>query len=386
VTNSRADVIVAGLGAWGGAVAHSLAARGYRVIGLDQFHPPHSAGSSHGRTRAFREATPEAEGLLDLTRRAGELWDGLAAHADGPLLERVGSLYVGPPEAWRIKDTIATLESGNLPYELFEANEARRRYPMFGIGDDEVVVLEPRAGVLFVEETIRAQLKAAAGRGADLHFNERLVSWSVEGDGVHVTSTQGSFEADFLVLTLGAWASTLIDLDLPIHVERQVAAWLAEIPDTAMRGNFPTFAFPCSGPHELLYGFPALRGDGIKLALHHGGATGELADLEPEVEQADLEALRAAIRERIPVLAETPFATSQTCRYVNTPDRLYALGPHPDHSQVLIATGESGRGFKFTPMIGEMMAELISGTTPQGFELFDLSRFAARDDLVSSEP
>src|SRR5574338_958619 len=68
------DVIVVGLGAMGSATADALARAGRRVLGIDRFAPPHSLGSSHGRTRIIREAYFEHPAYVPIVRRAFDLW------------------------------------------------------------------------------------------------------------------------------------------------------------------------------------------------------------------------------------------------------------------------------------------------------------------------
>jgi len=68
------DTIVLGLGAMGSAAAYQLAKRGNKVLGVDQFSPPHIYGSSHGDTRITRQAIGEGEQYTPLSLRSYELW------------------------------------------------------------------------------------------------------------------------------------------------------------------------------------------------------------------------------------------------------------------------------------------------------------------------
>src|SRR5436190_17061440 len=94
----RADVVVVGLGAMGSAVARALARRGLRVVGLDRFQPPHTLGSSHGRSRIIREAYFEHPAYVPLVQRAYTLWHELEAESGQSLLRTTGGLMVGPSE------------------------------------------------------------------------------------------------------------------------------------------------------------------------------------------------------------------------------------------------------------------------------------------------
>src|SRR5918998_6719951 len=90
------DVIVIGLGAMGSATLYELSRRGVRALGIDRFAPPHTQGSTHGRSRIIREAYFEHPLYVPLVRRAYELWDQLERESDRRLFNRTGGLMIGP--------------------------------------------------------------------------------------------------------------------------------------------------------------------------------------------------------------------------------------------------------------------------------------------------
>ncbi|HSB54168.1 MAG TPA: FAD-dependent oxidoreductase, partial [Gemmatimonadales bacterium] len=83
---TTADIAVVGLGAAGSAILEALARRGVRAVGLDQFHPPHHFGSTHGRSRVIREAYYESPVYVPLVQRAYQEWDRLARESGRHLL------------------------------------------------------------------------------------------------------------------------------------------------------------------------------------------------------------------------------------------------------------------------------------------------------------
>ena len=89
------DVIVVGLGAMGSAAAYHLARRGQRVLGLEQFEPGHTRGSSHGETRIIREAYFEHPVYVPLVQRAYALWRELEEASGAALYLRTGGLMIG---------------------------------------------------------------------------------------------------------------------------------------------------------------------------------------------------------------------------------------------------------------------------------------------------
>jgi len=223
----RYDVVIAGLGAMGSASAYHLAARGRRVLGLDRFAPRHTQGSSHGDSRIIREMYFEHPLYVPLVQRAYELWSALEHDAGAPLLRMNGGLMIGPREGMLVSGTLRSATEHGLPYELLAPREVLARWPAFGIADDYVAVLDPRAGFLRPEACIDAHLALAGRLGAELRFEEPVLEWEPDGEGVRVRTSSGTCVADRLLLTAGAWTRGLLrGVDLPLSVERQVTFWL----------------------------------------------------------------------------------------------------------------------------------------------------------------
>ena len=166
------DVAIVGLGAMGSAAAYHLAKRGRRVLGLDQFRPPHDLGSSHGKSRIIREAYAEDPAYVPLVQRAYELWAALERDGGEPLLRTTGGLMIGPPEGGVVAGARASAEAHGLPHELPDAAELRRRAPALRPSPETVAVWEPRAGVLAPERCVAAHLRLAERHGATLHYDE----------------------------------------------------------------------------------------------------------------------------------------------------------------------------------------------------------------------
>src|SRR5262244_2092363 len=201
----RYDTIVVGLGEMGSAAAFHLARRGKRVIGLEQFTLAHDRGSSHGRSRMTRQAYFENPAYVPLLGRANELWTQLQRDSGKRLIEITGGLMLGPPDGGVVKGTLASAQAHGLPHELLDAAEVRRRFPAFTIDDDKIGVLDKVAGVLFPEDCIRAHAAAATGAGAELRWQEPVVSWRATGDSVEVKTAQNTYVASNLVLCAGPW-------------------------------------------------------------------------------------------------------------------------------------------------------------------------------------
>jgi sarcosine oxidase len=374
----RYDAIVIGLGGMGSASAYHLARRGRRVLGLEQFDLLHELGSSHGLTRIIRLAYHEHPSYVPLLQRAYELWHDLEADAGERLLITTGSVEGGPPDGPMFRGALEAAELHDLPHEVLDAAELRRRYPAYaGIDPSTRVVLQPDGGFLLAERTIQAHVNGARAAGAELRFREPARSWEARGDGVRVTTERGNVEADRLVICAGAWARSLVrgftELAVP---ERQVLAWLTPTrPDLFHIDRFPVFILDVE--EGSFYGFPLHDGHGFKFGwYHHFREPIDPDDPDRSTGPRDEATLRAFADRYFPDGAG-PTEMLKACIFTNSPDEHFIIGRLPDAPQVSVFTGESGHGYKFASVVGEIMADLaIDGATRHDIGLFRLDRFA----------
>ena len=189
----------------------------------------------------------------------------------------------------------------------------------------------------------------------------------------HETVTAGS-----LILTAGAWAGRLLgSLQLPLAVKRKVLAWFDPAdPEIFAAGRMPVFTFP----ENYIYGFPGVSGMGVKLAEHAGGtflpdAESAIAPPGPE----DLDPITATVAKYMPKLAQGAITRSTTCLYTMTPDEDFIVDRHPQFNQVVFAAGFSGHGFKFAPLIGMALADLVEhGRTSLPIDFLSLGRLSSQ--------
>ena len=367
------DAIVIGLGAAGSAALYHLARRGARVVGFDQFRPPHTHGSSHGESRIIRRAYYEGARYLPLLDRSYALWRELEETSERRLLEVTGGLMMGAPEGDLVAGSQASAEAHGIAHEMLSAQAVRRRFPAFAPPEDHVALWEPEAGLLHAEACIEAHLEAARWHGARTHVNEAVRAWRSDGDGVVVTTAEGTYHAGRLVVCAGGWIKALLPgLDLPLTIERQVNGWFRPRAraERFVPARCPVYVWErASG--EMLYGFPDL-GSGVKAGLHHGGARfAHPDDLPQEPTSEDENVLRQKLRQLLPG-ADGLLLRAQTCFYTNTPDEDYLIDRHPAYPNVVFASACSGHGFKASPAIGEALAELVL----KGYSRLDLSAFA----------
>lgn len=368
------DCLVLGLGGMGSSVLRSLAVRGARVLGIEQFGPVHDRGSSHGRTRIIRKAYFEHPDYVPLLHRAYELWQELEQESSRILYAPCGVLLSGPADGEAIGGSVRSAHEHGLEIERLDSAEGRRRYPLLNIPEEHAVVVERDAGRLFVEECVRAALDSATRAGAETKFHEPVLRWSTDGATVTVNTAQGRYVGRRLVFTAGPWSSLLIGTGVPaIVVRKKLQHWYAVAADAVGDLNrMPAFYMETAT--GAFYGIPAPADRQLKVARHTGGAV--VAD-PSRVDEVDAEEERRRILEfatqTLRGVGKEP-VQSANCMYSMSSDGHFLVDRHPDHANVFIAAGFSGHGFKFAPVIGEALSELVlhdRTALPIGFLGFD---------------
>lgn len=363
------DAIVVGVGGMGSAALYHLAERGLKVLGLEQFDIAHDRGSSHGQTRLIRKSYFEHSDYVPLVHRAYDMWAGLEEASGRKLYCRTGLLLVGPPEGPVISGVRKAAAEHNLEIESVQAAALPERFPGFAGVEGLSLLFEPDAGYLRVEECVRAHTQLAVARGAELLTQQTVRGWTADGNGVCVTTHSGRYAAAKLVICGGAWSGQILsELALPLEVRRKVVMWFDATEFHRQECGFPVFGFEVGD--DLFYGFPAIDERGLKIAKHTGGEVVEDPDqINRELREADLDEIVPFITRHLPGVKPTPQHHS-VCMYTMTPDEHFIIDRHPQHEQVSFAAGFSGHGFKFAPVVGSVLADLvIDGATqePVGF-------------------
>ncbi|MFJ7770571.1 N-methyl-L-tryptophan oxidase [Streptomyces sp. NPDC097107] len=376
------DVIVIGLGGMGSAAAHHLSARGARVLGLEKFGPVHNRGSSHGGSRVTRQSYFEDPAYVPLLLRAYELYEDLERATGRDVAVLCGGVMVGRPDSRTVSGSLRSAREWDLPHEMLDAREIRRRFPTLTPADDEVALYEAKAGLLRPENTVAAHLQLATRQGADLHFDEPMTRWEPYRDGVRVHTAENTYTASRLVICPGAWAPRLLaDLGVPFTVERQVMYWFQPKHGTPpfLPGSQPVYVWEDAAGVQV-YGFPAIDGPGMgaKVAFFRKGRATTPETIDRTVYDHEVEAMADHMSSRIPDLPGT-FLKAATCMYTTTADEHFVIARHPAHpDSTIVACGFSGHGFKFVPVVGEILADLaLTGSTAHPIGLFDPARLAA---------
>jgi len=377
------DVIILGLGAMGSAAAYELAKAGASVLGLEQYGPFHDRGSSFGRTRMIRKVYMEGDVYLPLLERAYEKWQALDALERRPVINLCGGIYIGHREDAVITGTRKIARDNGLVLEELSPPEIRARFPAFRPDDDMVGLYDPVAGYTNPAGVFSFYHRMAKENGAALHFNEKVRGIRIENNKIHVFSDKRDYEAKKLIIAAGAWLGKVASgfgISLPLEVWRMVLNWFDPqgLPSRFKPGPFvPNLWILHDG--SIIYGFPwTEEEEGVKYAFHNRyRVVGDPDKVKRTVGKREAHDLWKLLGKYVPEAAGT-LLKSKVCFYTMTPDERFLIGALPGHENILVSGGFSGHGFKFTPVVGEILRDLaLEGRTAYDLSAFDPGRFQA---------
>lgn len=355
--------VVIGSGAMGAATAYHLARRGEPVLLIEQFAIGHDRGSSHGAARITRHSYADpryARLMLDAFRA----WKVLEADAGQNLYLRTGGITFCPSQLDYVARIAANLESMGIPHRRMDAAALRRALPAFEVPDDYDVVFEPDAGMLAAARCVALQVALAREFGGER--TQVLESCPVrridlEGDRPTVLTDTHRIVAERLIVTAGAWTKRLVpQLDVPLTPTRQqVLYFRPSNPLPYSPGRFPVFIYKGAEDLDAYYGMPEFLGMGVKVA-RHGGPELDPDFNDPEVGDEYREVVRHFLRKHIPSVAEVPIDRTEVCIYTVAPEEAFRVAPLADCPKAIIASPCSGHGFKFSCLIGSVLADLAT--------------------------
>ncbi|WP_251032731.1 N-methyl-L-tryptophan oxidase [Bacillus sp. ISL-7] len=374
------DVIIVGAGSMGMAAGYYLSKLGKRTLLLDSNDPPHSLGSHHGDTRIIRHAYGEGRKYVPLALRAQALWRELEQESGMDLFSPTGVLCVGAEGSLFIEEVVKSAKEFSLPLEILSSDEINVRWPGFKIPEGSVGCLEKNSGVLFSEECIRAYRRLGLANGMTLVPFTKVEKIEKFGEGAVVQTNSEQYAADYVVICSGAWTGKILEetgLDIPLQPTRKTVSWF-ECDDLLYdASHFPAFTIDLLNEHY--YGFPNINGSGVKIGRHDGGekVDPDCFNREYGVNSTDEDEARNFIKKYLPK-ANGPLIKGKTCLYTLTPDEHFIIDRHPSLSNVIIAAGFSGHGFKFASIVGKIICDLVTeGKTNDDISMFSLHRFSS---------
>ncbi|MEH7308012.1 N-methyl-L-tryptophan oxidase [Neobacillus drentensis] len=372
------DVVIVGAGSMGMAAGYYLSKLGIRSLLIDANDPPHNFGSHHGDTRIIRHAYGEGKQYVPLALGAQELWRELERESGMKLFSPTGVLCVGEEGSPFIEEVIKSAKEFSLPQEILSSGDINARWPGFSLPDGLVGCLEKNSGVLFSEECLRAYRRLGLANGMTLVPNTKVEKIEKFAKGAIVHTKHEQYSADYVVVCSGAWSGKILEgtgIDIPLQPTRKTVSWFECDERLYDSSCFPAFSIDLGNEHY--YGFPSMSGSGVKVGRHDGGEKVDPDHFNREygVGSSDEEECRRFTKEYLPK-ANGRLIKGKSCLYTLTPDEHFIIDRHPAFSNVMIAAGFSGHGFKFASIIGKIICDFVTeGQTNYDISMFSLQRF-----------
>jgi sarcosine oxidase len=372
----HAKHVIVGAGAMGSAAAYHLARRGEPVVLIEQFALGHDRGSSHGAARITRHsyADPAYARLMPAAFRA---WRELEADSGETVFLRTGGVSFSPPGVEYAAQVAANLHELDIPHWRGSGKAWNARYQAYTLPADYDVVFEPDAGMLSAARAvaIMADLARQHGRGHTRVLEQCPVRRiDLDGDRPVVVSDSAHIIAEKLIISSGAWVTRLLSqLATPFRVTRQQVLYVLPDDQTRFRlGRFPVFIFKGATDLEAFYGMPMFLDFAVKVA-RHGGPEVDPDRVDRSPDEESIASVRRFLLGHIPALAEAPIKHMEVCLYTVAPGDRFLVDFMPGRNDVLVASPCSGHGFKFSCLIGRVLAELASsGGTALGIDTWKL--------------
>ncbi len=357
------SIVVVGGGAFGASAAVTLNRRGHQVTLIDQGPLPHMDASSTDVSKVVRMDYGGDEFYLRLAAEALNRWDQMNESLPSPLYHQSGFLLLAR----------SVMESGSFEYEGFnlipkngfplermDPGEVRRRFPAWMADNYPDGYFNARAGWAESGATVAALLSQARTAGVKIREHDgfgRLLGTGSKVTGVE-TASGDVLTADRVIVAAGAWTPVLLPwLSDRMWTNGQPVMFF-QVPDVEryQPPYFPTWAADLS--RTGWYGFPALADGRLKVG-HHGKGLRIDPRGEKVVPAGHEERTREFLSETFPELAAAPVMGNRLCLYCDTFDSDFWIDEDPDREGLIVAAGGSGHGFKFTPVLGDIIADKV---------------------------
>jgi sarcosine oxidase len=359
--NAKFDVAVVGAGVFGAWTAWHLARRGQRVVLLEAYGPAHNRASSGGESRIIRMSYGPDEIYTRWSQRSLAQWKELFVAAGEKLFLRTGVLWMAGEGDAYLHDSISNLKRYGVKHEVLGKRELEARYPQVNFDGVACGMLETDSGVLMARRAVSCVVESAKRAGVDFRIAQVT---QPRGSGRLDSATTNSGErvsADSFVFACGAWlGKTFPEILAPrIFPSRQEVFFFGSPAGDARFAppHLPTWLFQ----GDEVYGMPDIESRGLKVALDRHG---ECVDPDTQSRLPTREAIewaRAYVARRFPVLKDAPITETRVCQYENTSSGDFLIDQHPELSNVWLAGGGSGHGFKHGPAFGEYTAARVLG-------------------------
>jgi glycine/D-amino acid oxidase-like deaminating enzyme len=341
-----ASAVVVGSGIFGVTAALSLRRRGRDVVLVDPGPVPHPLAESTDISKIVRLDYGSDELYTELMERALAAWRAWPFfHETGVLFLTRGEMQPGSFE----HDSLTLLERRGHRLDRLDARAIAARFPMWNAQIYTDGYFNPEGG--FAESGKVVAWLAGLAKDEGVRIVTGAIASLVDRGVVLRDGTK--LEADAIVLAVGSWTS---------HLVPSLAPCLFSVgqPVFHLASDLELPVFTADIARTGWYGFPALGGV-VKIANHGVGRAMHPESPSREVTEEEHASLRAFLRETFPALADAAVVRTRVCVYGDTHDQHFWIAPDPDREWLVVAAGGSGHGFKFAPLLGDLIADAVEG-------------------------
>ena len=356
-------VIIVGGGTFGVSAAIELRRRGW---GADLFDPgpiPHPLAATTDISKVLRMDYGADEDYMALMEQAFQGWDAWNRVWKEPLWHETGLVVMShgemKPGGFEY-ESYHLLQKRGHQVERLDSEGLKRRFPAWNAEHYRDGYFNPRAGWAESGRVLEWLASEAKRLGVKFHLGRkfsRLLDRDSRVTGIQTDDGEKHF-ADFVIVAAGTWTPHLLPYLSNVLWTVFQPVFHFQVPDMELFSP-PRFAVWGADPSNTgWYGFPAIQDGRLKLASH--GPGWRFDPDGPRVMPADQEEkFRTFLRETFPALADAPVLFNRLCPYCDSWDGNFWIDHDPDRPGLVVAAGDSGHGFKFTPVLGKLIADVL---------------------------
>jgi glycine/D-amino acid oxidase-like deaminating enzyme len=371
----KQKTIVIGAGINGVVAAIELRKRGHEVVLIDPGPLPHPLAASTDISKAVRAAYGADEDYTALAEQSREIWQQWNVEFGVELYHEIGFLFMRqrPMQPGDFEyESFKLLEQRGHQIERIDSKQLLERYPAWNAKRYPDGFLDLEAGYAESGRVVAALIQRAKSLGVESRENAKFRELDEAGDRVKgiLLENGEKIAADAVVMAVGAWTPYALPFTRNFFRAsgQPVFHLKPEKPELFTPERFPIFGADISTTGY--YGFPLNRDGLVKIANHGSGR--EMSPDSPEraVTKEEENKMRQFLSDSFPGLADAPIVFTRICLYCDTHDGDFWIAPDPERPELIIAAGDCGHGFKFAPVLGEIIADAVEGKSNPLLEKF----------------
>jgi monomeric sarcosine oxidase len=359
-----ARIIVVGAGAFGSWTALYLLRSGFKVTLIDAWGPGNSRSSSGDETRVIRSTYGANEIYFDLNVNALTLWKENQRHFGRQLFFNTGVLWLCyEKNTPLVDDSIPFAKKHGMEYEYLTVNTLRNRFPQIHAEDLHHAYFDPFGGYLKARESVQLVCEAFANEGGTYLQSQVKPGKVHEAELTNIVSSNGdTLQGDAYIFACGSWLGKIFPeiLSNVITCTKQEVYYFG-VPSANARAfeNLPVWV-DVDGK-DFYYGIPGNGHRGFKIGVDIRGESFDPTSGDHTYSPGTLVKAREFIAHRFPDLKNAPLSESRVCPYENSPDGNFVFDLLPKTTNAFVLGGGSGHGFKHSPALGKLIADVLSG-------------------------